>query len=111
MKAQSTVYSKARWIKKVGDLLENQRSVFNSLTDENKCCVLYQVLHVFQCNPAQADLKLINGAERAGRIIISADLKGYTEFKIIRKSITGFYEKEINLLTYELENCSRKQKS
>lgn len=84
---------------------------FISLTDEEKCYVLYQILHVFQCNPARADLKLINGSGEAGRIMTSSDISAHSEFKIIHKSITGFYEKEINLLTYELENCSRKQKS
>ena len=110
-KAQSTVYSRAKSTMEVGNLLKNKRSTFDLLTDEDKCYVLYQILHIFQCNPALADLKLINGASTAGRIRISADLKKYTEFKIIHKSITGFYEEEIDLLTYELENCSRKQKS
>lgn len=110
-KAQSTVYSRAKSTMEVGNLLKNKRSTFDLLTDEDKCYVLYQILHIFQCNPALADLKLINGASTAGRIRISADLKKYTEFKIIHKSITGFYEEEIDLLTYELENYSRKQKS
>lgn len=110
-KAQSTIYSQAKPIKNVGILLEKQRMAFISLTDEEKCYVLYQILHVFQCNPARADLKLINGSGEAGRIMTSSDISAHSEFKIIHKSITGFYEEEIDLLTYELENYSRKQKS
>ena len=46
--------------------LTEKREKFKELCIEEKCIVLYEILHFFQCQSVTADLKLIGGSGRAG---------------------------------------------
>jgi CRISPR-associated endonuclease Csn1 len=51
------------------------------------------------CNSASADLRLIGGISNAGVATINKNVSGYREYKLINDSVTGLYEKEVDLLT------------
>jgi CRISPR-associated endonuclease Csn1 len=62
--------------------------------------ILTQILNVsLICNSASADLKDIGGSAKTGVALISKKISGYQEFKLINYSITGMYEREVDLLT------------
>jgi CRISPR-associated endonuclease Csn1 len=44
-------------------------------------------------------LKEIGGSAKTGVTLISKKVSGYKDFKLINNSITGMYEKEVDLLT------------
>jgi CRISPR-associated endonuclease Csn1 len=50
-------------------------------------------------NSASADLKEIGGSSKTGVTLISKKISGYRECKLINDSVTGLYEKEVDLLT------------
>ncbi len=78
-------------------LLEN-RDVFINLIMEDKCVVLSEILHLFQCQSATANLKLIKGSGTAGKLRVNKNILLCDSLKIINQSPTGIYEQEIDLL-------------
>lgn len=89
-------------LNKQGKNLKDARDNFINLDIENKCILLENILHFFQCNANTANLKLIKKAERAGTIsknkIINKDIKATDKISIINQSVTGIFETEIDLL-------------
>lgn len=79
--------------------LEEGMEVFASLSLENKCKVIFEIAHLFQCQSGAADLSLIGGPGKAGIVKISKDISTISKAEIINQSITGIYEQRINLLT------------
>ena len=84
-------------------LRENQEN-YVKLSVPDQCRILLQILNLFANNAASADLKLLNGKAGIGILLTSKNLANYTghTFMLIHQSITGFFEREINLLTGEL---------
>lgn len=94
-KLANTVYGK-----KLGaqlETLEKGEDKFRKLTLEEQCKVLVEILHLFQCTSALADLKLIGGKGNVGMLTLSINLSDNKEIKIIHQSPTGIFEKEIDL--------------
>lgn len=89
-KLEFAVYSK-RLSAQVSKLKKG-KEIFDTLTDEEKCLVLIEVLHLFGCASSPANLKLINGPGHAGILIMGFDISGADRVSIINQSITGFYE-------------------
>jgi CRISPR-associated endonuclease Csn1 len=84
----------------IGDVLERGREKFVGLSTERQVYVLTQILNLsLICNSASADLKEIGGSAKTGVTLISKKVSGYKDFKLINNSITGMYEKEVDLLT------------
>lgn len=79
--------------------LKNGKIIFVELSAEEKCIVLMEILHLFQCASQSANLKLINGPGHAGILIMGFDIPGLSNVHIINQSITGFYEQVIDLKT------------
>lgn len=77
--------------------LEEKRELFCDLSNENKCIVLCEILHMFQCQSGAADLRLIDGPKGAGSLKISNNLANCQQISIINQSPTGIYEQEIDL--------------
>lgn len=77
--------------------LSNGRAIFLELEDEEKCIVLAEILHMFQCQSGAANLKLINGSGKAGIITLGINITGCKQISIINQSPTGIFEKEIDL--------------
>lgn len=79
--------------------LRQKRSAFATLSLENQCRVLFEVLHLMQCNSVAADLTLLDGAAHAG-IILTNKFMQDNEVKMIFQSPTGHYRRIICLKDY-----------
>lgn len=77
--------------------LTDNRGRFCELSNEDKCIVLSEILHMFQCQSNVADLKLIHGPANAGTLKISNNINRCGQISIIHQSPTGIYEQEIDL--------------
>ena len=66
---------------------------------EDKCIVLGEILHLFQCQSGSANLKSIGGPGNAGILLMNNNITGCNRVSIINQSVTGIFEKEIDLLT------------
>ena len=81
--------------------LKNRRNNFERLSLLEKCIVLEEILHIFQCNIVNADITMINEGKGkdAGKLQLIYRLSNYDKVEIINQSITGFYEQVIDLKT------------
>ena len=77
--------------------LTDKREKFISLCKEEKCIVLGEILHMFQCQSVAANLTLIGGPGRAGILVMHNDITKCNRSSIINQSSTGIYEQEIDL--------------
>ena len=75
-----------------------RRVGFENLNLEDKCTVLSEILHLFQCQSAAANLKLIGGPASAGILVMNNNITKCKQISIINQSVTGIYKKEIDLL-------------
>ncbi len=94
-KLENTIYGK-----RLGSqisTLDKGKERFLKLTKEDKCVVLNEILHLFQCQSAAADLSLIGGPGRAGILVLNNDVSKLEHISIINQSVTGFYEQVIDL--------------
>lgn len=94
-KLSNTVY-KVRLHSQIATL-EKGKDRFTGLSKEEKCLVLYEILHLFQCNSIAANLKAIGGPGKGGRLVMSKDISKLNHIYMINQSITGFYEQVIDL--------------
>ena len=80
--------------------VREQQEKFGTLTVPDQCRILMQLLNLFADNAASADLKLLNGKAGIGKLLISKNLDNYQghELKLIHQSVTGVFEKQIDLL-------------
>lgn len=78
-------------------VLSNKRDVFCTLSSEDKCLVISEILHMFQCQSKLSNLKLIGGSENTGKIQINSNITQYKNISIIHQSPAGIYEQEIDL--------------
>ena len=77
--------------------LRNSRDKFVNLTDEDKCIVLFEILHMFQCQSGAANLKLIGGPGSAGILVLNNNITKCNQISILNQSPAGIYEQEIDL--------------
>ena len=95
-KIQHTIYKVRLSAQK--STLSEKREIFIGLSDEEKCIVLSEILHMFQCQSASANLKLINGPGNAGILVMNNNITKCKKISIINQSVTGVFEQEIDLL-------------
>lgn len=81
-----------------GKTLTEKRPVFAALPVEEKCIILSEILHLFQCQSSSANLSLIGGPARAGILYLNSNISDVGEISIINQSPSGIYEKRIDLL-------------
>lgn len=79
--------------------LDKGRETFISLSCEEQCIVLNEILHLLQCTTQKANLKIIGGSDKAGNIQVNKIINKFNEVKLVNQSITGLFEQEIDLLT------------
>lgn len=79
------------------DELIRFRDNFIKLEKEEKCKIIFELLHLFQCNAVYSDLQLIGGVSKFGRLSITKSLKEYDKMSIIHQSPSGIFEHEIEL--------------
>lgn len=94
-KLSTTLYK--TFLSEQEETLSKGRDLFIKLTKEDKCFVLSEILHLFQCNASKANLTLINGKGNAGIIKMTKNISSSKQILIIYQSPTGIYEKEIDL--------------
>ena len=81
-----------------GKKLIDYRESYEKLCLEEQCYVLGQILQLTKCANLGADLKLVGGSNQSGTMKISNSIMNCREVYIIHQSITGLYERWINLL-------------
>ncbi|WP_316558126.1 type II CRISPR RNA-guided endonuclease Cas9 [Methanimicrococcus hongohii] len=84
----------APFYENVKNQLTDAKEVFESKDIETQVKVLNEILKIFSCKPARADLSAI-GCKATGRIELSNPLKW--DVKLIHQSPSGLFENEINL--------------
>lgn len=94
-KLKNTIYS-SRLSAQIKSL-EDKKEVFEQLSPEDKCTVLSEILHMFQCQSASANLKLIDGPGSAGILVLNSDITKCKHIQIIHQSPAGLYEQVLNL--------------
>lgn len=95
-KISSTVYGK-RLSAQLKTLIE-KRDNFIKLNCEDKCCVLAEILHMFQCQSGSANLKQIGGPARAGILLLNNNITSCNNIFIINQSTAGIFENKVDLL-------------
>ena len=80
-------------------ILESGKEKFEKLSLLDKCLVIEEILHLFQCQSVAANLSSIGGAARAGILLLNNEISRCGQIEIINQSITGFYEQVIDLKT------------
>lgn len=83
----------------MGEKLEKKREQFVKLKIEEQCKVLSEILKLTIIGVNSANLKLLGEAEHAGVMHIPKKVDGAEEFLLIHQSVTGIYEKSIDLLS------------
>ena len=78
--------------------LSEKKDNFIKLDMEDKCIVLSEILHLFQCQSGSANLKPIGGPGNAGILVMNNNITGCNRISIINQSVTGIFEDEIDLL-------------
>ena len=78
-------------------ILEEKQVAFRSLSPENKCVLLSEILHMFQCQSALSNLDLIGESKTAGLLRINSNITNYKNIQIIHQSPAGLYEQVLNL--------------
>lgn len=95
-KLKNSIYKK-RLSAQVKTLSEKKEN-FIKLDMEEQCIVLGEILHLFQCQSVSANLKSIGGPGSAGILVMNNNITGCNRISIINQSVTGVFEKEIDLL-------------
>lgn len=96
-KIRNTVYYSRLHVQET--TLVEKRDIFINLGKEDKCTVLYEILHMFQCQSGAADLKLIDGPGKAGILVLNNNITKCKQIAIINQSPTGIYQQVIDLKT------------
>ena len=78
--------------------LSDKKKNFLNLKKEEKCVVLSEILHLFQCQSTSANLKMMGGPGKAGILVMNNNISKCNKISIINQSPTGVFENEIDLL-------------
>ena len=82
----------------VGDKLDKSKQKFLSLDIEKQCIVLCQILLLSSVLGSECDMTLLGESEHCGKMRINKKI-GDEDIYLINQSVTGLYEKKINLRT------------
>lgn len=82
------------------EVLSEGREKFLQLPAEEKCAVLMEILHLFQCNVVLANLNKIGGGAHAGSISIPFNATKQEGLTLVTQSVTGFFERRIPLVPF-----------
>ena len=85
----------------VGNTLQTNRDGFLECSFKEQCCTLLNIIIILHNDARKGDLTYIGGSKNEGTITIGNKIcmnEDNHSFKIIYQSVTGLYEKEIELL-------------
>lgn len=83
----------------VGDKLMEGEGRYCKLPIDEQVLVLLEILKLSSSANTGADLKGIGGSGKTGVMMISKNISGLPECKLIHQSVTGLYQEEVDLLT------------
>lgn len=89
---------------KFGDMgvkIASHRDAFEKLDVRKQCFVLAEILKIIHCNISEGNLRFIGGAKQSGSIKMSSvisGIKGVKSIYLVHQSVTGLFEKKIDLL-------------
>lgn len=92
----NTIYSERP--NSIGKILLNGKDKFEKLNIDKQCYVLYQVLRTSGILGDILDLRDIGGSASSGKMLMSKEISDVEELFVINQSVTGIYEKRVNLL-------------
>jgi CRISPR-associated endonuclease Csn1 len=96
-KLSSEPYSNLPTIDNIFANLKEKRSYFEELSLSEQCEVLYQILHLMQCNKTSADFTLLGLSANSGKMRMANNFTVDGNIKIIYQSPTGYYKKVIDV--------------
>ncbi len=96
-KLKNTIYQKPKQMSDLIGILEKGKEKFECLSKVEKCLLLNEILHLFQCRRVLSDLTLIGGSKKSGNIRLNSNINKLQQVFLINQSITGFYEQVIDL--------------
>lgn len=94
-KTKMAVYSKKSDV--LRENLEKGLEKFCKLSVEDRCNVLNEILHFFQCDRTLSDFSKIGGPKKTGTLLQGFDLTDESNIFLVEQSVTGFYERKIPL--------------
>lgn len=83
----------------IGEKLEKGRERFYTLDLSEQKKLLLKVFNLSRIGGETTDLTLIGGTVTDGTMKVNKTISNFKEFKIIHQSVTGLYEKQVDLLT------------
>ena len=78
--------------------LQEQREFFEKLSLDNQIHVIGEVLKLFKCASASANLKLLDKGNACGVIKVSNNILKFKQCVLINQSPTGVFEQEVDLM-------------
>lgn len=78
--------------------LQEQRCVFEKLSLAEQIHVIDEVLNLFKCASASANLKLLNKGNSCGNIKVNNNILKFKKCVLINQSPTGVFEQEVDLM-------------
>lgn len=99
-KLANGIYKKKPLAETESKVLREGRETFEKLSLEEKCQVLAEILHIFQCNSVKAHLKAIGGSDSPGDTRISSNATDQQGLTLVTQSVTGFFERRIPLVPF-----------
>lgn len=97
LKLNSKPYIYNKW--NIYKTIEGKEDVFESLDIEKQCFVINQIISWINSTTQTVNLKNLKGSEYAGKLALNKKISECKECILIHQSITGMYERRIDLLT------------
>ncbi|MBQ3513093.1 MAG: type II CRISPR RNA-guided endonuclease Cas9 [Lachnospiraceae bacterium] len=97
LKLCSKPYDNNRW--NIYKSIKGKEDIFESLDIEKQCFVINQIIFWINSTTQNVNLKYLKGSEHAGTLTLNKKISECNEFVLIHQSITGMYERKIDLLT------------
>lgn len=95
-KLNSSPYKNNKW--NVSKNLDGKEKVFAALSLEKQCFVIKQIIYWINSTTQNVNLKDMKGSEHAGTLVLNKKISECNEAVLIHQSVTGMYERKIDLL-------------
>lgn len=96
LKLNRKPYINNKW--NINKIIEGKEDIFNALEVEKQCFVVKQIIYWINSITQNVNLKSLEGSEHAGTMALNKKISECNEVILIHQSITGMYERRINLL-------------
>ena len=87
----------------IPDLVKFSEKDFTNLESEKQCKIIIELIKIFSCKSEKIDLKDIKIKKEIDRVISKNISSNFESVKLIYQSITGLFEREIDLLTVKAD--------